>query len=462
MIRTIYDASPVFVQNWMTSVYGFQLHRLRYGGGFRRYLEEIEKSQWLAPEAMRGLRLSLLRELLVQAHENVEFYRRRFGEAGFDPRRLESESGLRALPPLTREEILRNTESMVSRNVSRRGLRRHFTSGTTSTPLCFYEDKEAVRRNYAFWMRFRSWFGFRPWLRRATLGGRVVVPRGQRKPPFWRYNRAENQIVFSSFHLSDETMPHYIAALRAFAPFVIEGYVSSIFAFARHLNRHGDGSIRPTAVQTTSETLLPSQRREIETAFGCKVFNQYGHGEKAAFISECEQGRLHANDEHGLIEILAGDRPARPGEIGRIVVTGFNNRVMPLIRYDTGDLAVPSAESSCPCGRGLSLVASVEGRVLDILRMPDGKIVPPTALTLLFDKAEAMNVHEAQIVQKSPWLVVVKLVPRSRQAGLDTATLERDLRSMMGQEIEIRFETVDRIPRTQAGKFRFVVSELED
>ena len=60
MLRQLYDRSPVFVQNLMTSVYGYQLHRLRYGGCFRRVLDEIERSQWLSPGEISERRTGML------------------------------------------------------------------------------------------------------------------------------------------------------------------------------------------------------------------------------------------------------------------------------------------------------------------------------------------------------------------------------------------------------------------
>jgi len=398
----------------------------------------------------------------MHAYEHVEFYRERFRQVGFHPNDLKTTEDLLRLPVLTREDVLRNAERMVADNYSRSRLRQHFTSGTTGTPLRFYEDKDTVRRNYAFWMRFRRWFGFKEWLPRATFGGRVVVPRSQNRAPYWRHNYVENQLVFSSFHLSEETLPAYTERLERFSPFVIDGYVSTIYILARHINRQGITAVRPSAVQTTSETLLDFQRREIEQAFQCKVYNQYGQGEKAAFISECEHGRLHINDEYGVVEIIKDGLPAQPGETGEIIATSFNNWVMPLIRYQTGDLAVAGDTSSCPCGRGLSAVESIEGRVIDILRMPDGKIVPPTALTLLFDKASAMGIDQAQICQVAYDQIVVKLVPRNSETLPDTRVLEGDLRMMIGDGVKIQFEMVAHIPSTEAGKYKFVVSELPD
>lgn len=462
LIRTIYDNSPVFFQNFMTSVYGAHLHRIRYGSIYQSYRQELETSQWWSPDELRILQLEKLRALLTLAYEHTMFYRARFDQVGFTPSDLKSTADLLRIPLLKRQDIINHADEMVVDTYSSSNLREQFTSGTTGTPLKIYEDIDTLRRNYAFWSRFRKWFGFEGWPPRATFGGRVVVPRAQKRPPYWRYNFIERQWIFSSFHLSDDTAPIYLQQLERIKPFLLDGYVSSIYVLARYINRHGINSIRPNAIQTTSETLLDAQRAEIEKAFQCKVYNQYGQGEKAAFICECPEGNLHINDEYGIVEIIKDDRLAQPGEVGEMIVTSFCNWVMPLIRYQTNDLARQSNAESCQCGRGLALVDSVEGRVIDILRMPDGKVVPPTALTLLFDKAHAIGIAEAQIRQEATDLVIVKLVPLETITEIDLVTLEHDLRSMMGQEVMIRFDVVNSIPRTSAGKFKFVVSDLRD
>lgn len=458
-LRAIYDRSPIFLQNIFTSAYGYQLHGLRYGGEYKQHLDLIESTQWWSQEKLQKFQLEQLRKMLFHAFNHVPFYQDRFQEVGFHPNDLNSTEDLLQLPILTRQDILQNKDRMIAKNYSP-SLLINYSSGTTGTPLEFYEDKYTVRRNYAFLMRFRRWFGFKEWLPRATFGGRIVVPRAQNDTPFWRYNHAEKQMVFSSFHISDATLPAYVKQLERFAPFVIDGYVSTISMLAQYLNRQGITWLRPAAVHTTSETLHDFQRREIEQAFQCKVFNQYGQGEKAAFITECEQGRLHINDEYGIVEIVKDGRHARPGETGEIIATGFNNWVMPLIRYQTSDMAIASDTSKCTCGRGLSRVETVEGRVIDILKMPDGKIVPPTALTLLFDKAAAMGICKAQIRQTAPDQIIVRLVPQPDSELPETSLLENDLRMMLGTEVKIQFEEVTDIPRTAAGKYKFVVSEV--
>jgi phenylacetate-CoA ligase len=458
--RRLYELSPVPLQNVWTTLYGFRLHRLRYGGIYRRVLGEIQGSQWLTHAEIQDLQMRRVRDLLVFAAKECEFYSEVLRSHDFDPRALRSVEDLRVLPTISRQDISMHGGRMKAGSARRRDVIEHYTSGTTGTPLRLFLDKNTFRRNYAFWSRFRSWFGWKMGLRRATLGGRIVVPANQLKPPFWRYNAVENQLVMSSFHIGEGTAEQFADKLLNFRPYVVEGYVSSIFTLARICLDRGIELPQVGAVQTTSETLLPHQRVVIEEAFGGKVYNQYGHGECAVFVTECEHGTLHVNEEYGLVEILDGEDPAPAGTPGEIVVTGLNNWTMPLIRYRTGDIGVASPrDEMCECGRGLSALRSIEGRVLDVLHLPDGRTVPPTALTLLFDRAHALGIQESRVRQVSCDRIVVEIVRRGSGSRKQKAMLEQELRLIVGEAMEVRFEEVPRIPRTETGKFKFVVCE---
>src|SRR5207244_11937336 len=96
---------------------------------------------------------------------------------------------------------------------------------------------------------------------------------------------------------------------------------------------------------------------------------------------ECpEHSGLHVNADGVLIEIVAGGRPAPPGTPGAIVVTDLSNFAMPLIRYQIGDVGV-LADRACPCGRGLPLLESIEGREADYVVTADGRLVSGISLT---------------------------------------------------------------------------------
>src|SRR5205823_58106 len=61
-----------------------------------------------------------------------------------------------------------------------------------------------------------------------------------------------------------------------------------------------------------------------------------------------------------------GEAPRSPG---KLLVTDLVNRAMPLVRYQIGDVVVPS-DRVCRCGRGLPLVERVEGREADYVLTP--------------------------------------------------------------------------------------------
>jgi len=61
------------------------------------------------------------------------------------------------------------------------------------------------------------------------------------------------------------------------------------------------------------------------------------------------------------------------------VVTGLLNKMMPLVRYELGDLVVPS-DRKCPCGRSLPMLESLEGRWRDRYLLPGGGTRTPREL----------------------------------------------------------------------------------
>ena len=114
--------------------------------------------------------------------------------------------------------------------------------------------------------------------------------------------------------------------------------------------------------------------------------------------SECNHGRLHLWPEVGVVEVFENNEPVISGCPGDLVCTGLLNEDMPLIRYRVGDRGVLQAKpESCSCGRALPILASVEGRIDDVLYTIDGKQVG--RLDPVFK--DNLPVREAQIIQET-------------------------------------------------------------
>ncbi len=448
----VYAAAPVWMQNLMISAYGLKLRRLRYGAGQRNALAALRQSERLGVEALQELQLRELNRVIALARDTVPFYASR----GLPDEPLRHLAELGRLP-LTAKSDLRQPAAVITSS-RYRGVRLEevHTGGTTGTPLTIYCTRETLQRNYAFFGRFREWAGIGPDARVATFAGRILVPPGQTRPPYWRHNLAARTLLFSSYHISPATVGAYVDALERFRPQLIDSYPSSLEPIARYILAHG-GRLRqaPTAIITSSETLTPEVRDLLELAFGCKVFDHYGAAEMAALITQCEAGSYHVNPEFGIVEVLRDGIPAGPGEAGDLIATSFINPAMPLLRYVTGDSAIQGT-GPCACGRAFPTLLGIEGRRDDVLITPDGRRIG--RLDPIF-KAVA-SLHETRIVQDAADHVRVEMVLTGELAGEEEASLRRELANRLGPAMRIDMVRVPELPRTARGKLRAVVNEV--
>ena len=443
-----YEAAPIWAQELMVTGYGALLWHRRHGPEHDRALAELRRADGWPLAAHQEHQLHLLRRLVSHAAATVPFYRDRL-----DPTAIRDLLDLEQVPVLTKGEVRRAGAALLSTAPPRRGRITIHTSGTTGTPLRIQCDRGALRRNYAFFSHALSWAGCPVRPRVATFAGRTIVPAAQTAPPYWRRNHAGNALLCSSYHLSPETLPAYCDALRRFRPDLIDSYPSSLAPIARHLLARGIHEIRPRAVVTSSESLELTAREEIEAAFGCPVYDQYGSAEMAGFATQCAEGRYHCHPAYGIVEVRCEGRAARPGEVGELVLTGFVNPAMPFIRYATGDLA-ELGEGPCPCGRDTMILRRIIGRRDDVLVTPEGRLVG--RLDPVFKGMPGLV--ESRITQDRPDHVLVEAVITGDFALADQRALREELGRRLGPRMRIDVVQVPRLPRAPGGKLRAVVN----
>jgi phenylacetate-CoA ligase len=449
-LESIYERSPVVVQNLMATVYGYRERRLRNGGRYLQYVADLERQQWLPTAELQQLQDAAVRKMVAFAATEVPYYRELFAREKIRVEHIRTVSDLRILPFTDKATVQREGERFRPDRI-RIAAHASQTGGTTGRPVTYWMSSSAIQFNYATYeARFRRWAGVEFGDRMVSLNGKVIVPVAQAKPPFWRHNLAFNQLYVSIYHLSDENLPGIVDRMEQFAPKVIVAYCSAAHRVARFMNEHGRaGQVRPKAVMVSSETLFDWQRTEIERAFGCRVFDGYSQGEQVAFISQCPEGAMHVSPEFGVVELVEHDG------MHEIVATSLTNEAMPLLRYRTGDSAIPDEGASCSCGRGLPTVRSLVGRIDDMVVTPEGATVGPTALGLAFKVIPELR--EAQIVQSSPAAITVSLVVTPRFEPAHESRVRTELHKRLGERIRIDIAYVDEIPKTVSGKQRLIV-----
>jgi phenylacetate-CoA ligase len=451
----MYYRLPMPVRSLAASAVGWYLRRWRYGAGTADLVAEaLSRDRWPA-ERWRRYQRERLAHVLHRAATGVPYYREQWARR----RRLGDRASWEHLenwPILTKDAVRENPRAFLADDSRPRRMFAEHTSGTTGTPLSLWWSRDTVRQWYALnEARCRRWYGVSRSDRWAILGGRQVTPFAERRPPFWIWNAALNQLYMSAYHLAPELIPAYLDALVRYRVTYVFGYSSALYALAEGALRQGRSDVQLAVAITNAEPLLDYQRRAIADAFQCPVRETYGMAEIVAGASECDRGALHLWPEVGVVEVVDGDRPADPAASGELVCTGLLNTDMPLIRYRTGDAGQLSPHA-CACGRSLPVIAAVEGRNDDLVITPDGRRVG--RLDVVFKGG--LPILEAQIVQETRTRIRLRYVPGP---GFSPAAIDQ-MRARLVEHLgamEFVFERVERVPRGPSGKFRAVVSAIQ-
>ncbi|MGH7462802.1 MAG: hypothetical protein ACREMA_17485, partial [Longimicrobiales bacterium] len=260
-----------------------------------------------------------------------------------------------------------------------------FTGGSTPNPLQFYLHKHLSRpKEYAFIQNFRDRVG--AGLNELTLAlrGRSVPSAAEPGNRLWMYEPIRRQLILSSDHLEERYMPRYTEALVRHRPAFIEAFPSALYPLARWLaaNPLPEFTAGVKGVMLYSENAYGFQMRVFREVFHCPVLKHYGHSERVLMAASMpDDDRYFFWPQYGWFELVdAEGRPiTRPGALGYIVGTSFDNKVMPFIRYRTGDLALLSDRGHARLP-GYPACERIEGRLQEFLVCKDHRLISITTL----------------------------------------------------------------------------------
>lgn len=419
-----------------------------------RVLSFLERSQWLPRESLLELQTTKLRAALGWTREHSSFYRE-FWQGAPDERRARSAyPELDGLPVVTKDDLRRHIEGFPLSAYKGRALTIK-TSGSTGEPMTYYRSATQDSWFWALRIRMWQWGGYVPGEPYLTLNlnSRTALRKKIQdvlfRCSYHGFNANHHDVQAALHDLKRRRIRHLV------------GYASSLYLLSRAMRDLGFGNPGIRTILSTGDTLFPEYRRTIEDVFGVKVVDYYGAGGEGFHLaSQCEaRQQYHLHVENSVIEILKDGRPARPGEMGEVVVTQLDNRAMPLVRYGTQDAAIASDVEPCACGRELPLLASIQGRVPDIIFAPDGSALVVHFFTILFE--HLVGIRQFQILHRVPNRIDVRIVPGQDYRSTPTETRIRDaVASATSGSLAVEFDYVTDIPLSGSGKRRFVISEV--
>ncbi|MDN7241621.1 hypothetical protein QWY14_07440 [Planococcus sp. N028] len=446
----IYEHSPISIQHMLISLEGRRLKNQRYGKAYWDFLHELEQHDYTNEQEEIRYQEQEMQRLIQHAVKNSPFYKEFY--KGIDIDSIRTVDDLKKLPLLSKETVRKNIESMYT--IDEKSAVVSYTSGTSGKAMKFHHFPEDVQKRMAHLDFFKKQHGvINLTMKRASFSDRKIVPRSQTAKVFWRDNYLLKQRIYCTPYCQPQHAEAIVKNLNEFKPQSMDGMPSAIYELAKWINENNyPVTFQPLAIFSTSETVYPHYRKEIETAFGCKIRDQYASSEGAPFIAECTEGNYHYNLTTGIVEIA---------DDGEIFVTCFNTYGTPLIRYAIGDrVEINPQRNKCKCGSVHPIIERIDGRTNDYLQSKTKGKFTSVHLSLVNAKFSGA-IRKMQFRQTSLDKVVVLVEPTEKYTDKISDVIKRDLNYLLGDETEIEVSLVDRIPIGNNNKFRLIINEIK-
>ena len=415
-------------------------------------LFQLRRNAWRRTEDLLKIQEKKLRAIVKHAYENVEFYHKKFDSEGLKPSDVKSVEDLKKLPVTTKQEIRDDyPKSIVAKEVDVKKCKKYRTSGSTGMPLTVILDKNAEDYRAAVFGRPFFECGLRLRDKMVTIVDERHVKRDKK---WYQHLGLQRWFYVSASQRVDEQLP----LIAAYRPDAIFGYPSWLYLLAKTMRKEGSEQLFPRLVFSTAEILTHEQRSCIESSLEVDVLDFYGCVEVERVAWECrERVGYHMDVDSVVTEFVKDNEEVSPGERGNLILTCLYNYAMPLIRYNIGDVGVPSNEK-CTCGRGLPLMKHIEGRADDLVTAPNGKILVPENFAQMMRAIPGIGQYK--VIQQKKNEIIVQIV---KGAGFSQNTIRmvrEEIKRILGSDVHVKAFIVSEIERDNSGKLRAVVSNV--
>lgn len=454
LVKKIYLHIPISFLNFIAPFYHMLPVSLRYGKTYSRTKKYIEDNMNLTEMSYKELVDKNFVRLIEYCYNYVPYYRRIMDERNISPKDFHSYEDIEKLPILTKETLNEEGDNMLSTQFKKQSLVKKQTSGSTGIPQTIYLESATEMVEWAYIMHLWNRVGYNENSSRLVLRAKAFRAEKRRKKYQWDAARKELSIGIRDIREDDSEI--YCRVIEKYKPEFIYGYPSAIFQLCQIIEKH-ELKHQFKAALFVSENITEPVRNYVEKILKCKSYSFYGHTERALIAGEVPEKKCYyIEPTYGYAEILDKNmKPIGLGERGEIIVTGFLNYAMPLIRYATGDIASWEEENS----KIHRYIKSIDGRTLDYLVAFDGNIINVNAFR--YSQYGKFCVKSFQFVQYVQGAVVLKVIP---DIGW-TEEKKKELYDFVCDEIdgrlELSIEECESMIIEKNGKQRVVVSRMD-
>ncbi len=426
---------------------GINIRNIKNGLFILKEYPNFLKSQFLDKEALNEIQEQRIHKIIHTAITSVPFYINLKLEIDKNKITLHD---LYKFPIVSKDVIRNNYNDFISNKFFNKKLEYKSTSGSSGQP--FKVPKHYFSDGLEQCMMYRAWsmnsiYAYK--FHQPCIVLRSFSPKFG-SPPY-KIDRVLNYWYLSPFDINKKNLDTYINFIKKSESAILRGYPSSIYILTLLLKENNIHIPQIKTLFTSSENLLPHYKKTIEEYWQLPIIDWYGQNERTATVQKCTHGNYHNNDEYGMIEL---------DERNQIIATSLHNNVMPLIRYATNDIAIPTSTKVCSCGRGLSIpFAGIDGRADDLLLKDDDTII---ATVNIYNAMEMFqDVKQFKIVQQVDKSIILTLSENKPFTEQYIEAIVSELKQRVGN-LKIQVNLVPEIERDRkTGKIKSIESHIK-
>lgn len=399
---------------------------------------ELDSIERLLPDE-REKRLShQLAGLVRFAYKNIEPVRRKFDSASISPRDIRQVRDLEKVPITTKDELVQQQKATPPfggyLSVPVNKLSRVYVS---PGPIYDVYESHVIKAL----SRFMRTVGF------VRAGDIVMITTSYHMVPAGlALTEAIDKLGVTVIPAGPGQTEMQIQVMRDLKVTGYMGFASFLMSLFRKAEEMGYDVRRDLSLRwalCSGERHFQDLRGVFEREYGIACATNYGTGDLGLVAYECPaKNGMHYNDRDALIEIVdpRTGKQCSAGQEGEVVVT-LLNRVYPLVRFGTGDLAIYRDEP-CACGRTNPRIMGITGMIGDHVRAKG-----------MFIHAKELDEAMSSFPQITRYQMTINLKDFRDDIGLLVETnvplepgLAQSIRGRCKEKLRVSIDTVDSIP----------------